>query len=171
MGSPYGLSRKSKFSFEKFKTFQADTWQKLIDEAMEKEKSWESSSQKLRIFGFDKSGLAIKDSQHNSKSAGLDHIISFSKNFLDEVKNPCPDTPGVLVLNPPYGERLDSYELQDLYRDLGFTLKQEFGGWMCWILSGDSELTQYLGLKSMRKIPVWNGSIECRWIQYKIRSF
>ena len=81
-----------------------------------------------------------------------------------------PDGRGVLVCNPPYGERLgDREQLEELYSDLGAMVKERCSGWSLWLLSGNPELTGALRMKASRRVPVSNGGIDCRWLQYEIR--
>jgi 23S rRNA G2445 N2-methylase RlmL len=80
-----------------------------------------------------------------------------------------PADRGLIIVNPPYGERLGvTEELKDVYRDLAHSLKQRFKGWTMWMISGNDELTAALKLKASRKIQVYNGNIDCRFLEYKI---
>ena len=81
-----------------------------------------------------------------------------------------PETPGVLVCNPPYGERLGADDdLEALYSDLGRLLKERCSGWSLWLLSGNAAHTGALRMKASRRVPVSNGGIDCRWLNYTIR--
>jgi putative N6-adenine-specific DNA methylase len=81
-----------------------------------------------------------------------------------------PAGPGVVVCNPPYGERIgERDELEQLYADLGQMVKERCSGWDFWLLSGNPELTGALRMKASRRIPVSNGGIDCRWLHYTIR--
>ena len=74
-----------------------------------------------------------------------------------------PGTSGVLLANPPYGVRLaDLQKLAAFYPKLGDALKANFPGWYAWLLTGDLRLAKLLGLKVARRIPLYNGAIECR---------
>jgi len=76
---------------------------------------------------------------------------------------------GILVANPPYGERLgDLEELAAFYPKLGEALKRRFAGWDCWFLSADTRLPKLVGLKPMRKIPLYNGPLECRLYGFRM---
>ncbi len=158
-------SLQKMFAFQKWKTFQAETWGAVIDEVL----SEETTPSDLKIFGFDISRDAIRVARENAKRAGVDDILTFQRQNFTTLQPPASE--GILIFNPPYGLRLeDPYKLIDLYKDIGFVLKQRFGGWKVFILSGDKELTRHLGLKSFQKIPVFNGNIECRLLCYEIRS-
>ncbi|HJN36940.1 MAG TPA: class I SAM-dependent RNA methyltransferase, partial [Prochlorococcaceae cyanobacterium Fu_MAG_50] len=81
-----------------------------------------------------------------------------------------PEAPGLLVCNPPYGQRLGSGdELPSLYDDLGCFAKSRASGWELWLLSGNPALTGALRMKASRRMPISNGGIDCRWLHYAIR--
>lgn len=161
-----GVSRK-KFAFQNFKNFQADVFDETLNSVLEVEKE---ENENLKLVGFDINSNAVKAARTNVRSAGLEGVVDIQRASVDLVKNPFPEETGVVVANPPYGERLGSVEtLKDVYRDLGYTLKKEFKGWEFWVLSGESELTYSLGMKATLKRPVKNGPIDCRWIKYEIR--
>ena len=158
-----GLLRK-KFSLQKFSQFDEAVWDKAITEAL----SVEKQEPKVHFYGFDKDSRVIQMAKRNAARAGVEDMITFEQGRVDLLKPPTPQ--GMMVLNPPYGERLGVTEdLKDVYRDLGFILKSQFKGWTCWLLSGNEDLTQILKLKSSRRVPVFNGAIECRWLEYKVR--
>lgn len=155
-----GTLRK-KFSFQKHKGFQADSWQKALDQVSAQEKN----EIDFKFYGFDKNPDSLAAAKMNAKAAGVDEFIIFKREAVDLVKPPIEK--GMIVTNPPYGKRLSEIE-KDLYLDLSFSLKQRFKGWPCWILSGNKELTQLLKMKSQRKYFVFNGPLECRFLNYQI---
>ena len=99
----------------------------------------------------------------NVAAAGLNEVIRIRDGrFIDQ---PLPEGPGVLVCNPPYGQRIrDENELDALYRELGSYARRNAPGWTMWILSGNRRLTGALRLKASRRIPVSNGGLDCRWL-------
>jgi len=108
--------------------------------------------------------------KENSRNAGTDKIIEFKKEQIALVENPAAQ-PGLIIVNPPYGARIgEEEELRDVYRDMGYILKNKFKGWDCWILSGNKDLIMDLKLKSTRKIFLFNGQIECRFLKYSINQ-
>jgi 23S rRNA (guanine2445-N2)-methyltransferase / 23S rRNA (guanine2069-N7)-methyltransferase len=79
--------------------------------------------------------------------------------------------PGLVITNPPYGERLGTEgELIPLYEQLGDVLKQRFAGWTAQVLTGSSVLAKSIGLRSARRVPIWNGPIECRLLEIPINA-
>jgi putative N6-adenine-specific DNA methylase len=157
-----GMNRKG-FAFQKFKNFDSGAWNKVVEEALNEE----IEEPEVKFFGFDKDSRAIKISVENAKSAGVDHLIEWRRERIDLLEPPCEK--GMMILNPPYGERLGITEqLKDVYRDLAFVLKSKFKGWSCFMLSGNSELTASLKMKATQKHPILNGPIDCRFLEYRV---
>ncbi|HWU43596.1 MAG TPA: THUMP domain-containing protein [Bdellovibrio sp.] len=157
-----GIHRR-KFGFQNWLTFEKETWEKLVQEAMDAEKE----ELPFSFYGFDIDNRVLKIAKDNAKRAGVDQVILFKKEAVATVEPPVEK--GLIVVNPPYGARIgDEDNLRDVYRDLGFTLKHRFKGWDAWILSGNKELIADLKLKSTRKHFIFNGNIECRFLKYSM---
>lgn len=121
----------------------------------------------LPIFGSDIDPMMVRATGLNLKAAGvLDCVRLLEADFL----NVDPPTPtGLLLSNPPYGVRLgDEAELRVFYKALGDNLKQHFPGWRACMISGDPEFPKAIGLKSSRRIPLYNGPLECRLFEYEL---
>lgn len=156
---------RNKFSFQGLKNFDAEAWDQVLDEAMSKE----IQDPPIKFYGFDLDRKVIFMAKANAKRAGVDHLIEFKQGPVATLKRPAPE--GVLVVNPPYAVRLGDEELlKDVYRDFSHTLKQEFQGWTSWILSGNRELMGAFKMKATRRFQVYNGNLDCRWMQYDIRK-
>jgi putative N6-adenine-specific DNA methylase len=155
---------KTKFQFQKYKGYDEDLFEELCNKYLEEE----LQETPVRFFGYDVSREAVKAAKDNVRAAGVDDLVTISRSGVDALTAPCET--GIVILNPPYGERLDDENLRDVYRDLGFALKNNFKGWQAWVLSGNKELVHLMGLKSSQRIPVWNGPIECRLLKYEIRG-
>ncbi len=159
-----GSLRKA-FAFQKLNNFKPEIWDKLVTEAL----AAEVDVPELHIYGFDVDGKVLSKAKRNAERAGVDEFIKFDYSPIQTLKAP-PGEKGVLIVNPPYGERLGiTEELKDVYRDLAYQLKREFVGWTCWMLSGNEELTGALRLKASKRVPVYNGNINCRFLEYKIK--
>jgi len=155
-----GLNRK-KFAFQNFTLYDEGQFNQEVEAAL----SDEIEELPYKFYGYDIDFRAVKLARANVMSAGLSDLIEINKAPVDTVEAPCAE--GMVVVNPPYGERLGNPEvLKDDYRDLGFILKNQFKGWPCWILSGKPELISAMKLKSSRKHFIMNGPIECRWLRY-----
>lgn len=126
-------------------------------------------SNSILFYGFDQDPQMIKMARTNAERAGVADLIDFQIGDARNLKNNFGER-GWLITNPPYGVRLDSAELQGVYKRLGDRLKKDFIGWECFILSGESELTRHLGLKAERKHVVKNGELDCRLLHYPISA-
>ncbi len=159
-----GLLRKS-FAFQNWKTFQEDAWSEVMDSVVAEE----AENPDLKLYGSDIQGKLVSITRANASRAGVAENIEAFKKSVTEILPPCEEA-GLIIVNPPYGERLGiTEELKDVYRDLSFQLRQHFKGWTLWILSGNEELTGALKMKASKSYRVYNGNIECRFLEYKIR--
>jgi putative N6-adenine-specific DNA methylase len=79
-----------------------------------------------------------------------------------------PPGRGVVIINPPYGERMVKDNIEELYKMMGDTFKQKFAGYNCWILSSNMEAFKHVGLRPTRKITLFNGQLECKFQKYEI---
>ena len=164
-----GSLRKG-FAFQALKGFHRETWDRVVQETMDRE----SDGGFTNLYGFDLRQKAIQDSCTNAREAGVEGDISFQRTPVSILENPLKSSSeekGIVIINPPYGERLGlSGEVIDTYKDLAFTLKTNFKGWVCWMISGNPELTRVLQLKASEKHRVYNGPLECRFLKYEIKA-
>ena len=160
-----GLSggKLREFAFTKLKNFDQRIWDAQVAEARQRAKP----GVLLPIFGTDKYGYAITDARENLTANGLIDFVHLKQVSILEVS--APTTSGVLVTNPPYGERLgDTTDLAELYPKLGDWLKQKFAGWRAYFFTGDPQLAKGVRLSASKRTPLFNGKIECRLFEYKI---
>ena len=155
-----GVYRKE-YAFQKWPDYDADLFDTIYnDDSGEREFNH-------KIYGYDILGKAVAISNANIKNAGLSQYIEVERKPIEEVDS-APEK-GVLVTNPPYGERLTSDELPMLYKTLGDKLKKVFTGYDCWLIVGSNkELIDNLGLKASLHYPLLNGDIECELREYVI---
>lgn len=155
-----GLYRKE-YAFQHWPDYDADLFDSIYnDDSNEREF-------KHKIYGYDIMGKAVAITNANVKNAGLTQYIEVERKPLEELEI-APEK-GVLVSNPPYGERLTSDELPQLYATLGEKLKKVFVGYDCWLICGtNKELIDNLGLKASLHYPLLNGEIECELREYVI---
>lgn len=157
-----GLFRK-KFGFENWFDFDEQLWQELLTEAQNSR----IPDLKAPIFGSDRDSNVLSQARSNASRCGIEHQITFTTTELSHLEAPADC--GVLICNPPYGERLgDPKELGALYKTLGDIFKQRFKGWTAFILTGNKELAKRVGLKASRRIPVYNGSLACTLLKYEL---
>jgi putative N6-adenine-specific DNA methylase len=162
MGVAPGTMRKG-FAFQRFLGFKPDEWEFGLDAAMEGEKE----ELPFKMYGFDIDRKAVAAARANVHKAGLSEVIEIERHAFETLQAPCPA--GTLMTNPPYGERLgDKGDLLETYKNLAFMMKTSFKGWPCWVLSGDPELSAAMRLKAERRIPAFNGKIECRFLKYNM---
>ncbi len=156
-----GLLRKN-FGFYHLRGFDAAAWRKLKLNARAAE-----HKSTARIIATDISPDAIAAARQNAKMAGVEGMIEFYLcPFAD---TPIPEQAGVIVVNPPYGERTgDVDELGNLYKEIGDFFKQRGKGHTGFIFTGNLQLAKRIGLRTSRRIPFYNGSIECRLLEYPL---
>jgi len=154
-----GLLRR-RFGFEKWRRHSAETWRELLDEARRRDRRSQPGECPL-IHGCDRDERMVRYARQNAQTAGVETAISFERRELALVDAP-PGPPGILVANPPYGERLPGRDLELLYRRLGLTLKLRFPGFTGFILTGRLEMAKHIGMRVARRHLLYNGPIECR---------
>jgi putative N6-adenine-specific DNA methylase len=160
-----GLSggKLREYALTRYKNFDKSAWDAQVAEARRREKP----RVLLPIFGTDKYGYAITDARENLTANGLIDFVHLKQVSILEVAAPAES--GVLVTNPPYGERLgDTTDLAELYPKLGDWLKQKFAGWRAYFFTGDPQLAKGVRLSASKRTPLFNGKLECRLFEYKI---
>lgn len=157
-----GLFR-DRFGFETWLNFDRALFESMLQEA----ETGRRDTLPAAIWGSDRDQEVIDRAIGNAKNCGVDDHIWFSQMELADIV--APSDCGVLFCNPPYGERLgrDS-DLGAFYKLLGDVLKQRFKGWMAFVLSGNKELSQSIGLKSASRIAVLNGTLPCQLMKYEL---
>ena len=149
------------FGFQRLRNFQLETWKTLLDEAQEAEKP----AQFAQIWGSDVSPVAVRAALANLDRAGLLPAVTLRSGDILEIA--APAATGILVANPPYGERLSEQdELAAFYPQLGSALKRNFSGWACYLLTSDMRLPKLMRLAPSKKTPLYNGAIECRLFEF-----
>ena len=79
-----------------------------------------------------------------------------------------PEGGGIMIINPPYGERLEEKDIVNLYKGIGDALKKNFKGFEAWIISSNKDALKLIGLKPSKKIDVYNGPLECKFEKFEI---
>lgn len=167
-GIPPGARRH--FAFEKFNDFEAAKW--LTIKGNFKPNPIPTTP---TIFGSDISGDMVQITANNLRNAGILFEVPLKQIEAQEVKPPDNAENGIILTNPPYGERIglrgDSTLSNDdlltaFFRTFGTTLKQRFAGWRVFLFSADLNLPKLLHLKEARKTPFFNGALECRLFRF-----
>jgi 23S rRNA (guanine2445-N2)-methyltransferase / 23S rRNA (guanine2069-N7)-methyltransferase len=145
-----------------------DLWRHFVRDA--RERDGRGTMKLPPIVGTDRDRGMIRSSLRHVETAGLTGLVHVERRDVSDTGAP-GDTPGLVITNPPYGERVGEVEqLGALYAALGDRLKAEFPGWTAWVLSGNKEIGKRLGLKVTRRVPVWNGPLECRLLCVPLRT-
>jgi putative N6-adenine-specific DNA methylase len=104
----------------------------------------------------------------NARAAGIGHLLRFEVKDVRDFRPPT-EQPGVIVCNPPYGERIgEEKELKPLYRSLGEVLYQRCAGWRAFVFTGNARLARELGMKPARAVPLMNGKIPCELLEFDL---
>jgi putative N6-adenine-specific DNA methylase len=170
---PPGLQRS--FAFEKMLPFQPHVWTAIKNEAASQIVKPEPGSQAL-IYGSDVSHRMVDFAQRNAQRAGVADVIEFRGGDALQ-RMPPIETPGVMLLNPPYGERIETAGFSareqaqtddggDFFSLLSSHWKKNYPGWTAWILTPNLKLPGKMRLKESRRVPMWNGPLECRLFRF-----
>jgi putative N6-adenine-specific DNA methylase len=171
---------RRRFAFERMLPFGrfVSVWRTLQDEARAQE-----HPARARIWAGDVSFRMTDFAQRNAERAGVLHAIEFKT--MDALQRPPPATSGTLMLNPPYGERIapkgtgnvtarEGFEgggtSTEFFGALASHWKRHYAGWTAWLLTPDMKLPSQMRLKESRRVPLWNGAIECRMFRFDITA-
>ena len=121
----------------------------------------------LKFIATDNRQDAIDISKVNAELAGVDHLIEFTCCDFSETE--IPEKPGVVFLNPEYGERMGEIEaLEKTYKAMGDFLKQKCKGYRGYIYTGNLDLAKKIGLKASRRIEFYSAQLDCRLLEYEL---
>ena len=172
-----------RFAFEKFVPFQPHVWSAIKKEAADAV-SMPPAGHKALIYGSDVAHRMVDFAQRNAERAGVASVIEFRGGDALQRMPPIDvsDTGGgVMVLNPPYGERIDvagvagvagareaahTEDGGEFFSQLASHWKKNFSGWTAWMLTPDLKLPGKMRLKESRRVPMWNGPLECRLFKF-----
>ena len=161
---PPGLTRK-RFGFQGWLDYDVQMWTELRDEA----RRGVGRALPAPILGSDVRGDAVAFAINNARAAGIGHLLRFDKRDVRDFRPP-EGPPGVILCNPPYGERIGEEEdLFGLYRSLGELFAQHCAGWTAFVFTGNPQLADAIGLRPSAQIPLFNGKIACRLLRFEMR--
>jgi len=152
--------KREKFGFMNWKNYNAELFTNIKNEAIAAQKPLAN-----KIIGVEISGRSLGMARANISGAGLLDVIELHKKDFREFN--APSDKGVIVSNPPYGERIGE-NVDELYKDFGDTLKKKYNGYSAWFISSNMEALKKVGLKPSRKIKLFNGNLECRLMNYQM---
>ncbi|WP_028606004.1 THUMP domain-containing class I SAM-dependent RNA methyltransferase [Ottowia thiooxydans] len=196
LGLPAGGQRR--FGFEQLRPFDRVQWSTIKNEAT-RSATPQSGSESITVFGSDVAHRMVDFAERNAERAGVARALQLRGGDALQ-RMPPSEQPGVILMNPPYGERIaaagvagrgreafqsgalsraragDSESVaevdagDDFFRQLSTHWKSHFAGWTAWMLTPDLKLPGKLRLKESRRVPMWNGPIECRMFRFDLTA-
>ncbi len=158
---PVNINRVE-FGFEKWDDFDEELFNVIHDSLLKK-----VTNSSKKIIGFDKAPSAVRKAQDNVKNASLEEFIYIEKQDFFNSEKPV-EGKTIILFNPPYGERI-SVDVPIFYREIGNTLKQQYPDTNAWFITSDFTTgLKSVGLRTSRKIKVFNGNLECRFVKYEM---
>lgn len=158
---PAGMYRKE-FGFMHWPDFDQELWDEVTGEALDQQTEFE-----YQIIGSDISPKNLGSARANLKAARLHKDVRIHVSPFAALQPPKGKT-GIIIINPPYGERIRLNDIIGLYKSIGNTLKQEFAGYQAWVISSDQKALSFIGLRPTGKHTVFNGQLECRFVHYDL---
>jgi len=157
---PPNLNR-NKFGFMNWKSFDKQIYQNAVTELkLDIKETCEI------IIGNDNNSKSLISAKNNAKRASVDNVIKFTDNDFFKSNNSLES--GTLICNPPYGERLKQEDIDEFYKKIGDTLKTNYNGFDAWVLSSNKIALKKLGLRTSRRLLLFNGALECKYHNYKL---
>ncbi|WP_320815029.1 THUMP domain-containing class I SAM-dependent RNA methyltransferase [Flavobacterium sp.] len=157
---PANINRKE-FAFEKWSDWDSQLFDNILESLLKRTREFHYT-----ITGYDKAPSAVSKAIDNIQNANLSEYINIKQaNFFETEKE--TDGPLHMVFNPPYGERLD-IDMERFYREIGDTLKQGYSNTNAWLITGNLDALKFVGLRPSRKIKLFNGKLEARFVKYEM---
>jgi putative N6-adenine-specific DNA methylase len=153
-----GMYRED-FGFMHWKDFNEALWEQLVDEALGK-----TAYTDTMLYGSDISAQAVQVARANVGRTTLGEKIRLLQSAFQDL--PLPADKGIIIMNPPYDERLKVDDVAKLYKMIGDVLKQNFKGWTAWILSSSQAGLKNIGLNTYAQTRIYNGALECSFNKY-----
>lgn len=149
------------FCFKNWNNFDSSLFNAIQQELKQKIKHFD-----YKIIGSDNNKKAIFTAKQNVRKAGFDSIIEIRESSIQKVIPPLGD--GTLIINPPYGERMQLQDADRLYKQIGTAFKEHFTGYTCGIITSDFAALKNVGLKPSRKYSLINGKLDCAFNLYEM---
>ena len=160
MNIPPGILRED-FGFMNWPDFDEELYTTIYDACLN-----HIDDEAPIILASDLSPNMVRKAKKNIATAKMnDAIKCVTKDFFETEK---PAERGVMVINPPYGERMDHEETDVFYKEIGDYLKSDYSGWDCFMISSELSALKSVGLRSSQRTILFNGSLECRLVKYEM---
>ena len=152
---------RARFAFQNWKDYDPVLWHQIRKNAEEK-----INRQIPPIYGSDSHPGALRMARANAEKTGLEHLIHWEQAPLERC--PLPEGKGLMVMNPPYDERMPVAEIESLYQSIGSNMKHRFAGFQAWVLSANEKAMHAIGLRPSRKISLYNGALPCKFLKFEL---
>lgn len=159
----YPCLLRNKYAFQNWEDYDAQLFSHLMLSAQQN-----MLSKNIIINGSDINEKTIYFAKQNAEKAGLKNEINFSVNNFKDIR-PNANS-GTIIMNPPYGERLEEKNISDFYKMMGDTFKNNYSGYTVWVLSANKEALKSFGLRPSKKITLFNGPLECKFLKFELYS-
>lgn len=156
---PSNIERQH-YAFKNFKSYDEVLWNDVYQSANKR-----CSELDFEILGSDKDAEMVTIARRNLRGLPINKLITIKTASFDELTQ--PEKGGVLISNPPYGERIGD-RVEEMYGELGDWFKKEMKGFDCWVISSNEDALKNIGLKPDKKIKLFNGDLECSFRKYRI---
>ena len=148
-------------NWQGFLPFDEELWKTIHNSALER-----ISNADVKLFGCELSPHVARKAKENIKWAKVEDMITIINEDFKELAP--PEGGGTVIMNPPYGERMDKENIEELYKSIGDTFKKNYAGYDCWLITSNMEAAKQIGLRPSRKIALYNGQLECRFLKYSM---
>ncbi len=163
LNRPPGLTRKW-FGFQGWPGFDRAVWNAIRDEA----RAAVRKELPVPIVGSDRHPGAVELARRNARSAGVGHLVELARRDLAQTRPPPGTPPGVVICNPPYGERLGKdRDWFPLYSQLGNVIAAHWPGWRLCVFTSNPRLARAVGLPVARRTPFFNGKLQCHLWEFR----
>lgn len=163
LNRPPGLTRR-RFGFQGWLDFDVRVWTSVRDAARRQV----THRLPAPIVGSDERRDSIQLAQDSARAAGCGHLLRFTVGELSDFEPP-DGPPGVILCNPPYGERIgEEKELVPLYQMLGKVFKERCQGWLAFVFTGNGRLARRIGLEPASRTHLFNGRIPCQLLRFDL---
>jgi putative N6-adenine-specific DNA methylase len=152
---------RQNFGFMRWENFDKKLWAKVREEAILGQVVFQHN-----IYASDIDFKAVNSVGYNLEKAGMEGKVQVSRERFENVL-PRSES-GILMMNPPYDERMELDSVQDFYKGIGDTFKKNWAGHSAWIITSNMEAVKTVGLRPSRRIPLFNGKLECRFLKYEL---
>lgn len=154
-------SIRGKFGFMNWKSYDPKIWEQIQNKCLTQIKTSD-----FEFIASDISGKSLNIAKKNIEAAGLSGKIKLIKKPFQELRP--PRGKGIIIMNPPYGERMQKKAIESFYKEIGDHLKHDYPGYKAWILSSNQPALKSIGLHASQRITLFNGPLECRFQKYEL---